>query len=74
MYINRKLNLPRDDANAFRNKEENIHTHHNIVDNQSLVNKYLDNINNFLSSSTTSSTSASSTTSSSTTSLSASAV
>lgn len=73
-YINRKLNLPRDDANAFRNKEKNIHNHHNIVDNQSLVNKYLDNINNFLSSSTTSSTSASSTTSFSTTSLSATAI
>jgi hypothetical protein len=65
-YINRKLNLPRDDVNAFRNKEENIHNHHNIVDNQSLVNKYLDNINNFLSSSTASSTSTSSSTSSST--------
>ena len=73
-YINRKLNLPRDDANAFRNKEKNIHNHHNIVDNQSLVNKYLDNINNFLSSSTTSSTSASSTTSFSTTSFSATAI
>ena len=73
-YINRKLKLPRDDANEFRNKEENIHNHHNAVDNMCLVNKYLDNINNFLSSSTTSSTSASSTTSFSTTSLSATAI
>ena len=67
-YINRKLNLPRDDVNAFRNKEENIHQYHNDVDNMSLVNKYLDNINNFLSSSTTSSATTSSTTSFSTTS------
>jgi hypothetical protein len=67
-YINRKLNLPRDDVNAFRNKEENIHQYHNDVDNLSLVNKYLDNINNFLSSSTTSSATTSSTTSFSTTS------
>ena len=66
--INRKLNLPRDDVNAFRNKEENIHQYHNDVDNMSLVNKYLDNINNFLSSSTTSSATTSSTTSFSTTS------
>ena len=49
-------------------KEENIHQYHNDVDNMSLVNKYLDNINNFLSSSTTSSATTSSTTSFSTTS------
>ena len=73
-YINRKLKLPRDDVNAFRNKEENIHQHHNAVDNTSLVNKYLDNINNFLSSSTTSSATTSSTTSSSTATISASSI
>ena len=72
-YINRKLKLPRDDANEFRNKEENIHNHHNAVDNMCLVNKYLDNINNFLSSSTTSSA-ASFATASSATSLSASTI
>ena len=72
-YINRKLKLPRDDANAFRNKDENIHNHHNDVDNSCLVNKYLDNINNFLSSSLSSSTTSSATTSS-TTSFSASSI
>jgi hypothetical protein len=35
-YINRKLNLPRDDVNAFRNKEENIHQYHN--DTQTYLN------------------------------------
>jgi len=73
-YINRKLKLPRDDVNAFRNKEDNIHQHHNAVDNTSLVNKYLDNINNFLSSSTASSSTASSATASSTATISASSI
>ena len=65
-YINRKLKLPCDDANIFRNKEDNIHDKYNNVDNISVVNKYLDNIKKYLSSSTSFSTSTSSSTSSST--------
>lgn len=39
-YINRKINLPRDDNSMFRQMEENIHGKHNDIENLSVKNKY----------------------------------
>lgn len=39
-YINRKINLPRDDNSLYRKIEENIHTKHNSTDNEFVKNKY----------------------------------
>ena len=61
-YINRKLKLPTDDTNVFRNKDKNIHQHHNEVNNTSVIDKYLYQIKDVLSSSTTSSSTTSSST------------
>jgi hypothetical protein len=47
-YLNRKINLPRDDTSTFRQKHENIHTKHNDIMNEEPKNKYAENINNFL--------------------------
>ena len=63
-YINRKIKLPTDDSNIFRTVDTKLHTYHNSVVNMNLVNKYLNNIKIFLSSSTTSSTSSTSSTTS----------
>jgi len=49
-YINRKINLPRDDNSLYRRIEENIHGKHNEIENLSVKNKYADKIKNFLSS------------------------
>jgi len=43
-YINRKINLPRDDNNVFRQMEENIHGKHNEIENLSVKNKYAERI------------------------------
>jgi hypothetical protein len=48
-YLNRKVNLPRDDTSSFREKDENIHTKHNDIMNEKPKNKYAENINKFLS-------------------------
>jgi len=50
-YINRKLKLPCDDTNTFRQKDNNIHDKHNNVDNEFVKNKYLTKIQDYLSSS-----------------------
>jgi hypothetical protein len=47
-YINRKINLPRDDNNMFRQIENNIHENHNSSENLSVKNKYADRINSLL--------------------------
>jgi|LauGreSBDMM110SN_4_FD.fasta_scaffold01392_4 hypothetical protein len=44
-YINRKINLPRDDNSLYRKIEENIHSKHNSVENELVKNKYADGIN-----------------------------
>lgn len=43
-YINRKINLPRDDNSMFRQMEENIHDRHNESENLSVKNKYAERI------------------------------
>ena len=43
-YINRKINLPRDDNSMFRQMEENIHGKHNEIENLSVKNKYAERI------------------------------
>lgn len=47
-YINRKINLPRDDNSMFRKMEENIHAKHNTVENLSVKNKYAIQIKDLL--------------------------
>ncbi len=47
-YTTRKLNLPRDDANAFRNKIPDIHLYYNEVENLSPKQKYADKVRLFL--------------------------
>lgn len=49
-YINRKINLPRDDNSMFRQMEENIHGKHNEIENLSVKNKYAERINALLKS------------------------
>jgi hypothetical protein len=49
-YINRKINLPRDDNSMFRQMEENIHAKHNEVENLSVKNKYAERISILLKS------------------------
>jgi hypothetical protein len=49
-YINRKINLPRDDNSLFRQMEENIHSKHNEVENVSVKNKYAERISTLLQS------------------------
>jgi hypothetical protein len=44
-YINRKINLPRDDNSLYRKIEDNIHTKHNASDNELVKNKYANGIN-----------------------------
>jgi hypothetical protein len=39
-YINRKINLPRDDNSLYRKIEENIHEKHNSIENNLVKNKY----------------------------------
>ena len=39
-YINRKINLPTDDTNSFRQKDDNIHDKHNETDNMGPKRKY----------------------------------
>jgi hypothetical protein len=39
-YINRKINLPRDDNSLYRQMEDNIHAKHNSIDNEIVKNKY----------------------------------
>lgn len=48
-YTNRKLLLPRDDNGGQRDKEENIHASHNDFVNESVKNKYANNVNSSLS-------------------------
>jgi len=48
-YINRKINLPRDDISGHRNKDNNIHDKHNNIDNFVVKNKYSSIVNSFLS-------------------------
>ena len=43
-YINRKINLPRDDNSMFRQMEENIHAKHNEIENLSVKNRYAERI------------------------------
>jgi len=43
-YINRKLKLPRDDNNLYRNMDQNIHEKHNDVINEQVKIKYAENI------------------------------
>jgi hypothetical protein len=43
-YINRKINLPRDDNSEFRQMEENIHAKHNEIENLSVKNRYAERI------------------------------
>ena len=48
-YIRRKVNLPRDDSNAFRNNDvKNIHNCWNGHENLFPKNKYSENIKKFL--------------------------
>ena len=47
-YTTRKLNLPRDDLNAFRNKIPNIHLLYNEVENLNPKQKYADQVSLFL--------------------------
>lgn len=47
-YTNRKINLPRDDINEFRDKDPNIHDKHNEFMNEGPKNKYSENVNKFL--------------------------
>ena len=47
-YYKRKIALPRDDVNAFRKQDENIHSRHNDVDNFLIRNKYAGVIKDFL--------------------------
>lgn len=47
-YTTRKLNLPRDDLNAFRNKIPDIHLLYNEVENLSPKQKYADQVRLFL--------------------------
>jgi hypothetical protein len=49
-YINRKINLPRDDNNQFREIEEDIHNKHNSTENILVKNKYEERIKEFLNS------------------------
>jgi hypothetical protein len=49
-YINRKINLPRDDNSMFRQMEENIHGKHNEIENLSVKNKYEEKIKTLLKS------------------------
>jgi hypothetical protein len=44
-YINRKINLPRDDNSLYREIEENIHGKHNSTENELVKNKYAHGIN-----------------------------
>lgn len=47
-YLNRKINLPRDDTSTLREKDENIHTKHNEIVNEDPKNKYSENIKKFI--------------------------
>lgn len=47
-YINRKINLPRDDNSLYRKIEPNIHDKHNLVDNELVQTKYATHINSLL--------------------------
>jgi len=47
-YVNRKINLPRDDILEMREKMDNIHDKHNNVDNLIVKNKYSEIVNTFL--------------------------
>jgi hypothetical protein len=47
-YINRKVILPSDDTNTLREKNNNIHKHHNAVINETLKNNYAENVRLFL--------------------------
>ena len=47
-YINRKINLPRDDNSMYRKIEENIHDKHNSSENELVKNKYANKIKLFL--------------------------
>ena len=47
-YVNRKVNLPRDDTSTFREKDENIHTKNNEIINEDPKNKYSENLKQFL--------------------------
>jgi hypothetical protein len=49
-YIKRKIKLPRDDNNEFRQYDQNIHEKHNLVENVLVKDKYADAIKNFLES------------------------
>ena len=48
MYYKRKIAIPRDDVNAFRKQDANIHSRHNDVDNFLIPNKYAGVIKDFL--------------------------
>jgi hypothetical protein len=43
-YINRKINLPRDDNSLYRKIEDNIHAKHNSVENEMVKSKYTNGI------------------------------
>jgi|GEM_PF-2142595 len=43
-YINRKINLPRDDNSLYRKIEDNIHEKHNSVENEMVKSKYANGI------------------------------
>jgi hypothetical protein len=48
VYIKRKIVLPTDDTNSFRQIDNSIHEKHNITDNTFVQSKYSENIKGFL--------------------------
>jgi len=51
-YIRRKNKRNQDDGSGNRAKDENIHSHHNVVDNETIKSKYSENLKNFIISKT----------------------
>ena len=47
-YTKRKILLPTDDTNTMRQKETDIHKHHNEITNETLKNNYAENVRLFL--------------------------
>ena len=47
-YIKRKINLKRDDNGEYREKNNNIHSQYNIIENNFPKTKYAENIKKFL--------------------------
>lgn len=56
-FTKRKINIPTDDTNIFRNKNllDTVHLHHNHVENNQPKNIYSQNVQNFLQSITSTS-------------------